>query len=95
MNRRDFLRRAALVAAGAVAADQVELLDRLGWKRRLFAGWSPEYTIYKGVRVGGWTRHIPQDGGMIVVEYALPTEPIIGARFTPDVWSQPTITYVR
>lgn len=29
MNRRDFLRRAAIVAAGAVAADQLELLERL------------------------------------------------------------------
>lgn len=29
MNRRDFLRRAAVVAAGAIAADQLELLERL------------------------------------------------------------------
>lgn len=29
MNRRDFLRRAAIVAAGAVAADQLEILERL------------------------------------------------------------------
>ena len=33
MNRRDFLRRSALVAAGAVAADQVELLERLTHRR--------------------------------------------------------------
>lgn len=38
MNRREFLRRAALIAAGAVAADQLELLDRLGWTRSLFPG---------------------------------------------------------
>lgn len=38
MNRRDFLRRSALVAAGAIAADQLDLVERLGWKRRLFAG---------------------------------------------------------
>lgn len=41
MNRRDFLRRSALLAAGVVAADQMDLLDRLGWKRKLFPGWSP------------------------------------------------------
>lgn len=29
MNRRDWLRRAALIATGAVAADQLELLERL------------------------------------------------------------------
>ena len=36
MNRRDFLRRSALVAAGAVAGDQLELLERVG--RRFFPG---------------------------------------------------------
>lgn len=36
MNRREWLKRASLVAAGTVAADQLELLDRLGWVRRLF-----------------------------------------------------------
>lgn len=41
MNRRDLLRRASLLAAGAVAADQLELIERLGWTRRLFPGWSP------------------------------------------------------
>lgn len=40
MNRRDFLRRAALLAAGTVAADQLELVERLGWTRRLFPGWT-------------------------------------------------------
>lgn len=39
MNRRDFLQRAGLIAAGVVAADQLDLLDRLGWKRKLFPGW--------------------------------------------------------
>lgn len=38
MNRREWLRGAALIGAGVVAADQLELLDRLGWKRRFFAG---------------------------------------------------------
>jgi hypothetical protein len=40
MNRRDFLRRAALIAAGAVAADQLDLIERLGWRRKLFPGWT-------------------------------------------------------
>jgi hypothetical protein len=42
MNRRDFLRRSALIAAGAVAADQLELIERLGWRRKFFAGWTPQ-----------------------------------------------------
>lgn len=46
MNRRDFLRRSALIAAGVVAADQLELLERLA-HRRVFAGWSP--TLYERI----------------------------------------------
>lgn len=38
MNRREWLRGATQISAGVVAADQLELLDRLGWKRRFFAG---------------------------------------------------------
>lgn len=38
MNRREFTRRALLIASGFVAADQLELLDRLGWHRTLFPG---------------------------------------------------------
>lgn len=38
MNRRLFLRNAAILAAGAVAADQLDLLDRIGWQRTLFPG---------------------------------------------------------
>ena len=41
ISRRDFLRRSALLAAGVVAADQMELLDRLGWTRTLFPGFTP------------------------------------------------------
>lgn len=33
MNRRDFLRRSALIAVGVVAADQIELLERLAPRR--------------------------------------------------------------
>jgi len=41
MNRRDFLRRVALVTAGVVAADQLELLERLVWTpRKLWTGYS-------------------------------------------------------
>jgi hypothetical protein len=38
MDRRAFLRRASLVAAGTVAADQLDILDRLGCVRSLFPG---------------------------------------------------------
>jgi hypothetical protein len=38
MDRRRFLRNGLLVAGGAIAADQLELADRLGWTRRLFPG---------------------------------------------------------
>lgn len=41
MDRRAFLRNAAVVTAGVVAADQLELVERLGWSRRFFPGWSP------------------------------------------------------
>lgn len=37
MNRRDFLKRAALAVAAGVAVDQLELLERLA-PRRLWAG---------------------------------------------------------
>lgn len=36
MDRRQFFRNATLIAAGTVAADQLELLERLTWKRRCF-----------------------------------------------------------
>lgn len=40
-SRREFLRRAAILTAGVVAADQLELVERLGWKRTLFPSFSP------------------------------------------------------
>lgn len=46
MNRRLFLRNAGLLAAGVVAADQLELVERLGRTRRLFAGWRGIPTLY-------------------------------------------------
>ena len=47
MDRRKFLRNASLIAAGVVAADQLEILERLTWKRRLFVnpGFSKEYAM--------------------------------------------------
>lgn len=67
MNRRDFLRRAALVAAGAVAADQLELLDRLGWVRRLFSGWrapAPFGGMTSGeyIASGAWSASVSAGG---------------------------------
>ncbi len=43
MHRREFLRRSALIAAGVIAADQIDLLEMLA-PRRLFAlGEMPGY----------------------------------------------------
>lgn len=88
MNRRDFLRRAALVAAGAVAADQLELVERLGWRRRFFPGWSrsPDaYMMYRGVKIDGYT---VRSGGIVTVEFHLPPiGRVIGARYTPNAWA--------
>ena len=39
MKRRDFLARVAARVAAGVAADQIELLERLTHSRTLFAGW--------------------------------------------------------
>ena len=38
MNRRDFLRNCAIIAAGAIAADQLELLERLAPRRLYWPG---------------------------------------------------------
>lgn len=46
MNRRLFLRHAALLTASVVAADQMDIVERLGWTRRLFAGWRGIPTLY-------------------------------------------------
>ena len=40
MDRRRFLRNAALLAAGVAAVDQLEIMERLAPKR-LWAGWTP------------------------------------------------------
>lgn len=36
MDRRDFLAKCALIAAGSIAADQLDILDRLFWRRKSF-----------------------------------------------------------
>lgn len=60
MNRRAFFRNASLLAAGAVAADQLELVERLGWKRRFFAGWSePAYPTALTWKQDGSPYHVP------------------------------------
>lgn len=45
MNRRDWLKNAALLVAAGVAADQLDLLDRLQ-PRRLFAAWGTVPTLF-------------------------------------------------
>jgi hypothetical protein len=64
MNRRDFLRRSALITAGVVAADQLELVERLGWTRKLFPGWRPadRFGYYDMPRAT-----IPPDGDVMIV----------------------------
>lgn len=44
MDRREFLRRSAIVAAGAVAANQIEILERLTHERKFFPGFTPTGT---------------------------------------------------
>ena len=46
-SRRDFLGRAAALVALGVAADQIELIERLMWRRTAFAGWSAPTLAYK------------------------------------------------
>jgi hypothetical protein len=41
------LRRASGYKTGAVAADQLEILDRLGWVRSLFAGWGTRPVVFR------------------------------------------------
>lgn len=41
IDRRTFLRNSSLIAAGVVAAGQLDLLERMTWTRRLWPGWSP------------------------------------------------------
>lgn len=46
MDRRQFLRNASMLAAGVVAADQLDVLDRLLWEpKRLWTGWTPPNSL--------------------------------------------------
>lgn len=47
MDRRQFLRNSSLIAVGVIAADQLEILERLTWKRTIF----PSAAVSKDVLV--------------------------------------------
>jgi hypothetical protein len=96
MNRRDFLRRASLVAAGAVAADQLDLIERLGWRRKLFPGWSPTPSRGGLYRITGVESAFPINGlstmtvsllgengvtGAVVLDAKHPSARRMGSRF--------------
>lgn len=95
MNRRDFLRRASLIAAGVVAADQIELLDRLGWTRKIFPAAVPTimrhdtYTwgLPKDMRDKAYHSAIfyERDGGKIV--RMMDFNPIDREHFTRELYS--------
>lgn len=92
MHRRDFLRRASLLAAGVVAADQLDLVERLGWRRRFFSGWSPSdgYITYRNLRLTGIDYHVDPSGRTTITLHfpkVRLSEPIIGAKYSPDVWA--------
>ena len=61
------------VAAG-YAADQLDLLDRLGWKRRLFPGWAAPAPPLRGLTVrlfdgfGNVLGEAPVQAGQVVFE---------------------------
>ncbi len=50
MNRRDWLRRAAWIAGGVLAADQIELIEKLTPKRYV-QGWTPRQL---SIRLDHW-----------------------------------------
>jgi len=59
MDRRQFLRNVALIAAGAIAADQLELLERLAPRRLYFYGENVRGTgrqQFYGVSTAEWDR---------------------------------------
>lgn len=89
MNRRDFFRRSALVAAGAVAADQLELLDRLGRVRTMFAGWSAPVDGGGGITVTNaqWDALLREtyvsEGLVSAINTVWPLRSPFGSRLTP------------
>jgi hypothetical protein len=70
MDRRRFFRNSAILAAGLVAADQLELLDRLGWERKLFSGWRPD-PRYLRARVVSWKKEFHTGAVDVILEGAL------------------------
>jgi hypothetical protein len=50
-SRREFLKRAGFIAAGFVAADQLALLDKLGWSRKFFPGFGVPKTYSMGFTI--------------------------------------------
>lgn len=58
MNRREWLRNATLIAAGAVALDQLEVLERLAPRRLYFAGWRAPWhglvTVDRSIKADNW-----------------------------------------
>lgn len=75
MNRREFFKRAALIAAGVVAADQLELLERLAHKK-VWAGHSFEPRAFMPVI------EVLGPGGY----YAVPAEAITGLKHKGPVY---------
>lgn len=60
INRRDFLRRSAILTSGIIAADQIELLERLTHQRRFFPSgqldnWTETFIAVSEFRDGIWT----------------------------------------
>lgn len=45
INRREFLRKSALIATGVIAADQLELLEKLNYKKIWWTGFSSDKLI--------------------------------------------------
>lgn len=57
MNRRDFLRRSALIASGVVAADQLEILERLNHRKIFALGDIPDLSHYGKAE---WPATVPE-----------------------------------
>lgn len=73
MNRRDFLRRSSLIAAGVVAADQLEILERVG--RRVFPGFGAGVrTLSPGITSAQWDAVLRENYGRPCIEAMLSVE---------------------
>jgi hypothetical protein len=54
VNRRDWLRRATALVAAGVAADQLDIIERLSWTRSLF----PSADVGRSVTSGGFFERV-------------------------------------